>query len=119
MFGFGTAEPLIEDFSIDDVKTDLKNSTKLEDKKFGQKAFYFYKNATLYYLPFSCIDSAESFVFQEHHSCCSGDSTMPVPNLILKIGKQNKFIEFSSQENCEKAAGIINERHNDISYRCK
>ena len=80
MFCFGNAAPYFEGQIIENSREDYRAAVRFGDVRCGQKAIYFHHDGALYYLPYTCIDETTGLVLNEHHSCCSGDSTMEVHN---------------------------------------
>lgn len=104
---FGKAYPYIAGQKIGDPRTDRKNAKKIEDTQFGEEAVYFYKDGSLYYIPYSAITKAASLVLPEHHSCCSGGSTIDVPSVMIHCGGKSVKLSFTSTEAGDEAAAII------------
>ena len=107
MFGFFNATPYLEEEIIEDCKSDYKEAEKCGDVRLSKKAVYFHHDGTLYYLPYEAIEEALPMELNEHHSCCSGDSTMKVYKLLIKAVGQNVSLEFPSAEDSERASEII------------
>lgn len=107
MFGRRKAYPYLDGAEIPDTRGDRKHAKKIEDAQFGSEALYFYRNATLYYLPYRCITSVSSGVNTEHHSCCSGDNTMEVPTVTVLCGKNRLQLTFTNTNASDKAEQMI------------
>ena len=83
MFDFNKAYPFIDGQTISDPRSDRRSAKKIGDTKFGHEAIFFYKDGTLYYIPYSAVTSAKALIMPEHHSCCSGGSTIDVPTVMV------------------------------------
>lgn len=98
---------LCYDRTIENSREDYRTAVKLGDVRCGQKAIYFHRDGSLYYLPYACIDEATELVLNEHHSCCSGDSTMEVNKLLVRTYGQDIYLEFVSGGDCRRAKDMI------------
>lgn len=110
MFGLGKAYPYIDGGEIGDPRSDRKSAVKIGDSQFGDEAFYFYKDGTLYYIPYSAVTSAASLMMPEHHSCCSGGSTIDVPTVMVHCGGESVKLSYTSTESGDRAEKIIQEK---------
>ncbi len=107
MFCFGNAAPYFEGQIIENSREDYRAAVRFGDVRCGQKAIYFHHDGALYYLPYTCIDETTALVLNEHHSCCSGDSTMEVHKLLVKADGQDIYLEFVSGSDCQRAEDMI------------
>lgn len=110
MFGMAKALPYIKGCELEDVSADLKSAEKIDDIRLGKKALYFYKDGKRYYIPFGQITGADAMVMHEHHSCCSGNSVMDVPKILVNYKDGQVFIPVGDKEAGEEVRERINEK---------
>lgn len=117
MFNFNRAYPFLEGKTISDPRFDRQNALKIEDTKFGKEAIFFYKDGTLFYIPYSAVTSAKALIMPEHHSCCSGGSTIDVPTVMVHCNsaaekgqpevQTNIKLSYTNSESSREAERII------------
>lgn len=120
MFDFNKAYPFIDGQTISDPRSDRRSAKKIGDTKYGHEAIFFYKDGTPYYIPYSAVTSAKALIMPEHHSCCSGGSTIDVPTVMVHCIpatekgqpdiQRNVKLSYTNTESSQEAERIINSR---------
>ena len=100
-------ESICSEVSLSAPKEDYRNSTRIEQYRFGQQAIYFAGWPTTKYLPFSAIRQAWT---QDSLLPVTGTCGKALPVTILRIRYKGKYYQtftFEKQTNARKALEIL------------
>ncbi len=109
--------PVLDELTIADPKTDLKNSTRVGRYRIGNEAIFFPLNINWAYLPLKDVSnySFDSMDYTTKICCASATLKDAVPTVEIQYAQDGKTpLEFTSQSEAAKFAKLLDEKLQSI-----